>query len=186
MDDAKIVQLYWERNEQAIPVTAEKYGKYCNSIAQNILLNKEDAEECVNDTYLHAWNSIPPNRPSVLFTFLGKITRNLALNRRKHNSADKRGGREADVVLDEIAEFLSDVDSVAQEFERKELIRAIDDVLDSLSAEKKCIFVCRYWYFDRISDIADRCGMTENRVSVILHRLRLNLHNYLCERGFEL
>jgi len=186
MDDAKIVQLYWDRDEQAIPATSAKYGNYCNAIAQNILINKEDAEECVNDTYLQAWNSIPPHRPRILSTFLGKITRNLALNRRKHNFADKRGGSEADVVFDEIADFLSDTDSVEQTIERKELIRAIDAFLDTLSAQKRCIFVCRYWYFDSISDIADRCGMTENRISVILHRLRLKLHNYLLERGFEL
>ena len=186
MDDAKIVQLYWDRDEQAIPATSEKYGNYCTSIAKNILGNKEDAEECVNDTYLHAWNTMPPHRPSILSTFLGKITRNLSFNRYKHNTADKRGGGEANVVIDEIAEFVSDTDSVELEFDRKEFIRAIDDFLDSLPTEKKSIFVCRYWYFDSISDIANRCGMTENNVSVTLNRLRLKLHNYLLERGFEL
>lgn len=186
MDDVKIVQLYWDRDEQAIPATSEKYGNYCTSIAKNILGNREDAEECVNDTYLHAWNSMPPHRPSILSTFLGKITRNLALNRNKYKTADKRGGGEANVVIDEIAEFVSDTDSVEQEIDRKELIRTIDDFLDSLPTEKKSIFVCRYWYFDSISDIANRCGMTENNVSVTLNRLRLKLHNYLLERGFEL
>ena len=110
MDDAKIVQLYWDRNEQAIPATADKYGNYCNSIAKNILGNKEDAEECVNDTYLNAWNSMPPHRPSILSTFLGKITRNLSIKCYKRNTADKRGGGQATVVLDEIAEFVSDTD----------------------------------------------------------------------------
>ena len=101
MDDAKIVQLYWDRNEQAIPATADKYGRYCTSIAKNILGNNEDAEECVNDTYLNAWNSMPPHRPSILSTFLGKIVRNLSFNRYKHNTADKRGGGELPVVLEE-------------------------------------------------------------------------------------
>ena len=99
MDDANIVQLYWDRNEQAIPATAGKYGSYCTSIAKNILGNNEDAEECVNDTYLNAWNSMPPHRPSILSTFLGKIVRNLSFNRYKHNTADKRGGGELPVVL---------------------------------------------------------------------------------------
>jgi len=186
MDDEKIVQLYWNRNEKAIPATADKYGNYCTSIAKNILGNREDAEECVNDTYWNAWNSIPPHKPRRLSTFLGKITRNLALNRYKHETANKRGGGQTTVILDEIAALVSDTDSVEQAIDRKELIRSIDNFLDRLPPDKKSIFVCRYWYFDSISDIADRYGMTENNVSVTLNRLRLKLHNYLLERGFEL
>ena len=186
MDDEKIIRLYWDRNEQAIPATADKYGNYCTSIAKNILGNCEDAEECVNDTYLHAWNSIPPHRPNRLSAFLGKIVRNVSFNCYKRNSAYKRGGGQTAMVLDEIAEFVSGTDSVEQEIDRKELIKAIDGFLDSLSFEKKNIFVCRYWYFDRISDIAIRFGMTENHVSVTLSRLRNKLHRYLSERGFEL
>ena len=186
MDDAKIVQLYWDRSEQAIPATADKYGNYCTSIAKNILGNNEDAEECVNDTYLSAWISMPPHRPGILSTFLGKITRNLSIKRYKRNTAVKRGGGQAIVVLDEIAEFVSDTDSVEQAIDRKELVKAMDGFLDRLPSDKKSIFVCRYWYFDSISDIANRFGMTENNVSVTLNRLRLKLHNYLLERGFEL
>ena len=186
MDDTKIVQLYWDRNEQALPATADKYGNYCTSIAKNILGNHEDAEECVNDTYMNAWNSMPPHRPNILSTFLGKIVRNLSFNRYKHNTADKRGGGQATAVLDEIAEFVSDTDSVEREINRKELVKAIDDFLDRLPSDKKNIFVCRYWYFDSISDIANRFGMTESNVSVTLNRLRLKLRNYLLERGFEL
>ena len=186
MDDTKIVQLYWDRNEQAIPATADKYGRYCASIAQNILGNKEDAEECVNDTYISAWNSMPPHRPSILSTFLGKITRNLSFNRYKYNTANKRGGGEAALVLDEIAELVSGTDSVEQEVLRKELVKAIDAFLDGLPDDKRRIFVCRYWYFDSVSNIASRFGMTENNVSVTLNRLRLKLHNHLLERGFEL
>ena len=107
MDDRTIIRLYWNRDEQAIPATAEKYGRYCASIAGNILGSKEDAEECVNDVYLHVWNSIPPHRPEVLSAFLGKITRNLALNLYKHNTADKRGGGELPAVLDGLAELVS-------------------------------------------------------------------------------
>ena len=186
MDDALIVRLYWERNEQAIPATADKYGSYCTSIARNILGSREDAEECVNDTYLNAWNSIPPHRPGVLSAFLGKITRNLSIKRYRHNTADKRGGGQAAVILDEIAEFVSDTDGVEQEIDRRELVKAIDAFLSTLSAEKRGVFLRRYWYFDSISDIASRFGMTENNASVTLNRLRLKLHNYLWERGFEL
>lgn len=186
MDDAKIVQLYWDRNEQAIPATADKYGSYCTSIAKNILHSREDAEECVNDTYMNAWNSMPPHRPGVLSAFLGKITRNLSIKRYRHNTADKRGGGQATVVLDEIAEFVSDTDSVEQELDRRELVKAMNAFLGTLSAEKRGIFLRRYWFFDSISDIASRVGMTENHVSVTLNRLRRKLHNYLLERGFEL
>lgn len=143
MDDAKIVQLYWDRNEQAISVTANKYGNYCTSIAINILGNREDAEECVNDTYMNAWNSMPPHRPNILSTFLGKIVRSLSIKRYKHNTADKRGGGQATVVLDEIAEFVSDTDSVEQEIDHRELVKAIDSFLDRLPTDKRSIFVCR-------------------------------------------
>ena len=186
MDDTKIVQLYWDRNEQAIPATADKYGSYCTSIAKNILENREDVEECVNDTFLSAWNSMPPHRPSILSTFLGKITRNLSLNRYKYNTADKRGGSKATVVIEEISEFVSDMDNVEQEIDRKELIKAIDTFLSTLSTKKRVVFIRRYWYFDSVSDIATQLGMTENYVSVTLNRLRFKLRNYLLERGFEL
>lgn len=186
MDDGKIVQLYWDRDERAIFATSDKYGAYCASIARNILGNAEDAEECVNDTYMSAWNSMPPHRPSVLSAFLGKITRNLSFNRYKCNTADKRGGGEAPAVLEEIAELVSDTDSVEQEIDRRELVKAIDAFLEQLPADKRSIFVCRYWYFDRIAHIASRFGMTENHVSVVLSRLRAKLHRYLLERGFEL
>ena len=186
MDDSKIVQLYWDRDEQAIPATSDKYGTYCISIAQNILGNQEDAEECVNDTYMSAWNSMPPHRPKILSVFLGKITRNLSLNRYKQNTAGKRGGREVPVVLDEIAELVSDTGSVEQEVDRKELVKAIDAFLDRLPTDKRSIFICRYWYFDSVSKIAARFRTTENHVSVTLNRLRVKLHNDLLERGFDL
>lgn len=186
MDDASIVQLYWDRNEQAIPETAAKYGSYCVSIAKNILGNHEDAEECVNDTYLRAWNAMPPHKPGLLSAFLGKITRNLSIQRYRYNTAHKRGGSQTAIVLDEIAELVSGANDAEQELDRKELVRAIDDFLDSIPKSRKNLFVCRYWYFDSISEIANRFGMTENHVSVTLNRLRLTLHNYLLERGFEL
>ena len=126
MDDAQIVQLYWDRDEQAIPATSDKYGNYCTSIAMNILGNQEDAEECVSDTYLNAWNAMPPHRPSILPTFLGKITRNLSFNRYKHNTADKRGGGEMPAVLEELSDLVSGRDDVEQTFDQKELTKAVD------------------------------------------------------------
>lgn len=186
MEDTQIVQLYWERNQQAIPATAAKYEGYCTSIAKNILGSKEDVEECVNDTYMNAWNAMPPHKPGILSAFLGKITRNLSLNRYKYLTAHKRGDGEPPVVFDEIAELVSDTDSVEQEIDRRELVKAIDTFLGGLSADKRDLFVCRYWYFDSISAIASTFGMTENHVSVTLSRIRLKLHQYLIERGFEL
>lgn len=145
MEDREIVNLYWERNSNAIKETASKYGGYCKAIAKNILGNNEDAEECVNDIYLNTWNSIPPNRPNVLSTYLGKITRNLSFDRFRHRHADKRGGGEIELVLDELGECVSGADSVEQEVGKKELIRAINSFLDTLSQEKCNIFLCRYW-----------------------------------------
>src|SRR5699024_5700034 len=155
-------------------------------IAKNILGNQEDAEECVNDTYLNAWNAMPPHKPNILSTFLGKITRNISFNRYKHNSADKRGGGEMPAVLEEISDLVSGMDDVEQAFDQKELTKAIDTFLDSLSPKKRSIFISRYWYTDRISEIAVRHNMNDGAVSMTLHRLRLKLHNYLLERGFEL
>lgn len=186
MDDEKIVQLYWNRDEQAIPATSEKYGAYCASIARNILGNPEDVEECVNDTYMSAWNAMPPHRPGVLSAFLGKLARNLSLNRYKYNSADRRGGGEIPAVLDEMAELVSDPGGVEQEMDRRELVEEINAFLGKLSKDQRGIFVCRYWYFDPVYQIAARYGMTENRVSVTLNRLRGKLRSHLLERGFML
>lgn len=185
MEDAKIVQLYWDRNEQALSATADKYGNYCTAIARNILTNAEDVEECVNDTYLGAWNAMPPHRPSILSAFLGRITRNLSFNRYKRNSADKRGGSELPAVLHELSDCVCGKDNVEQELEQKELVQALNAFLNSLPQKKRDIFVCRYWYTDSISDIARRYSLKEGTVSMILSRLRKKLHHYLLERGFE-
>lgn len=186
MEDREIVQLYWDRNEDAISQTSRKYGNYCTSIAKNILGNYEDAEECVNDTYMGAWNSIPSHRPNILSTFLGKITRNIAFNRYKYNNADKRGGSELPVVLDELSEFVSGNSNVEKEIEYKELVKAINSFLGTLSSEKRTIFICRYWYSDSIAEIAKQHGLKANAVAMILLRLRAKLKKYLLERGFDL
>lgn len=185
MEDAKIVQMYWDRNPEAISVTAQKYGSYCSSIAINILGNNEDAEECVNDTYLNAWNAMPPHKPGILATFLGKITRNLAFNRYKYNRAKKRGDGEVTIVLGELSECVSGKNNVEEEMEYKELVKAINTFVETLTPVKRSIFVCRYWYTDSVSDIAARLGMREGTVSMMLNRLRVKLHKYLSERGFQ-
>lgn len=186
MDDKEILELYFARNEAAVKVTSEKYGKYCYIIAMNILGNKEDAEECVNDTYIKAWNSIPPNRPEILKTFLGKITRNLAFDLYKKMNAKKRGNGQISAIFDELAECVSGGGEPDNELYKKELINAINSFLGTLSEEKCSLFVRRYWYAESISDIAKRYGMSENNVSVNLNRIRKKLHDYLIERRFEL
>lgn len=186
MEDKKIVELYWQRNEAAITETSAKYGNYCTAIAMNILDIIEDAEECVNDTYVNAWNSMPPHKPNVLKTFLGRITRNLSFNRYKHDRAEKRGGGEVEVVLSELGECVSGASSVEDELKRRELAKAIDDFLDSLSEKKRDIFVLRYWYSESVSKIAKQFNMKEGAVSMILNRLRADLRGYLYERGFEI
>ncbi len=186
MEDKKIVELYWQRNEAAITETSAKYGNYCTAIAMNILGIPEDAEECVNDTYVNAWNSMPPYKPNVLKTFLGRITRNLSFNRYKHNRAEKRGGGEVEVVLSELGECVSGAPSVEDELNRRELAKAIDDFLDSLSEKKRDIFVLRYWYSESVSKIAKQFIMKEGAVSMTLNRLRADLRGYLYERGFEI
>lgn len=186
MEDQQIIQLYWDRNQAAISATSEKYGNFCRSIAQNILHSREDAEECVNDTYLNAWNSMPPHRPNVLSAFLGKITRNLAFNKYKANHADKRGNGEMTRILDELSECVSDKTDVNEELDRQALIQEIRLFLHTLSPAKRALFVRRYWYADSIPALAKHFNMTENHVSVQLHRLRTRLKAYLSERGFQL
>ncbi len=186
MDDSTIIKLYWDRNEQAIAATQEKYGSYCAAIARNILGDPEDTAECVNDTYLQAWNAMPPHRPGKLATFLGKITRNLSLDRFRRSHAQKRGGGQAVLALEELGDCVSGVESPEQALDRQELLKAIDSFLSALPLAKRQLFLCRYWHFDSVGDIALRFRMTENAVSVTLNRLRQQLKTNLLERGFSL
>lgn len=185
MEDKDIIQLLFDRDEQAIAETSAKYGSYCNSIARNILKNREDAEECVNDTYLRVWNVIPPNRPVIFKAFIGRITRNISFNLYKKTNANKRGNGQIELILDELAECVSGDNDPIMEVEKNELIKEINSFLDKLPQEKRIMFVRRYWYSDSVTDIAKRCGVSENYVSVNLNRLRKRLHNNLVERGFE-
>lgn len=185
MEDNDIIRLYWDRNDQAIRETSEKYGNYCKAIARNILNNEEDAKECVNDTYLNAWNAMPEHWPEQLSTFLGRITRNLSFNKYKHDHAEKRGGGEIPLALDELADCVSGTDGVEQVIDRGELVKTINLFLRSLSEEKRNIFTRRYWYVDPVSEIAKDYKMLPGSVSKTLERTRKQLKAYLKERGFE-
>ena len=186
MEDRDIVQLYWDRNKEAIDKTSDKYGRYCTRIAMSILNNREDAEECVNDTYLKAWNSIPPNKPVMLSTFLGKIVRNLSFNKYKQIHSQKRGGYEITVILDELSEIVSGNESVDDNIIQNELTATIKRFILTLTKEKRYMFVRRYWYSDSIAVIANNCGKTANHVSVELNRIRKKLRKHLTEKGYDL
>ena len=186
MNDETIVGLYWDRDETAITESSSKYGAYCTSIAHNILNNLLDAEECVNDTWLRAWNAMPPHRPEVLSTFLGKITRNLSFDKYKSLHREKRGGGNIDAVLDELAECVSGEEDVEKQWEEKELKAEIDKYLLSIPENKRYVFILRYWYVKDITDIARQLETTENNVYASLSRIRAGLKKHLNERGFEL
>ena len=186
MDDQEIVRLYWDRSEQAIAESSNKYGAYCNSIARNILNNRADAEECVNDTWFQAWNSIPPHKPSILSAFFGKITRNLAFDCYKKQHREKRGGYNIDLVLDELAEVVSGKDDPEQKVVEKELKEEINRFLQRLPKEKRYMFILRYWYADSIPSIAGRFQVSRDNVSVTLNRIRKQLRAYLAERGYDI
>ena len=179
MEDNSIVELYWSRSEEAITETASKYGKYCYVIANNILHNAEDAYESVNDTYLAAWNSIPPHRPAILSTFLGKITRRISINRWNEKRAGKRGGGEVAMSIDELGECLPSKMTVEQEAESKNLSIAISNYLRSISKEKRRVFVCRYWYSYSIREISVTFGFSETKTINMLSRIRFGLKQHL-------
>lgn len=184
MDDQIIVNLYFQRSEKAITETAAKYGNYCYSIAFNILNNNEDAEESVNDTYNDAWNSIPPHRPSILATFLGKITRRISIDRWRKQNAVKRGGGEIPLVLDELQDCIANVTSVEEEYEKQHLSDVINTFVKSLPETEQKVFLCRYWYVDSISAISKQFGFSESKVKSMLFRTREKLRLVLIKEGF--
>ena len=186
MKDTEIIDLYWTRQERAITETQESYGKYCYSIAYHILHEREDSEECVNDTWLRAWNTIPPTRPARLSLFLGTITRNLSFDRWKRKHAAKRGSGEMDVVLDELAECVPDKSSTEEIVEERELQRQINQFLGTLREKDRNIFLRRYWYAEEYSEIARRYGLNLNTVKTTLFRVRGKLKAYLEQEGVVL
>ena len=184
MEDKSIIRLYFARQEQAIEETEKKYGKYCFSIAHNILADREDAQECVNDTWLDAWNSIPPHRPNSLALFLGKITRRVSIDKWRRRNARKRGGGELALVLDELYQCIPDEIDVEKEFEKKCLAEVINSFVKSLPDGERRVFLCRYWYMDPVRSICKRFGYSESKVKSMLFRTREKLKKKLCEEGF--
>ena len=183
MDDQKIIDLYWSRSETAITETDQKYGKYCYSIAYNILTNNEDAEESVSDTYMAAWKSMPPKRPSILATFLGKITRHMSINRWRSRNRYKRGGGEIVLALEELEDCIAGDQTVEKAFERKQLSLVFNRFLDSLPETERQIFLCWYWYMDSISDIANYYDFSDSKVTSMLYRTRKKLRAVLEKEG---
>ena len=181
MTDFEIIRLYLDRSECAIEETDRAYGKYCRYVSFEILRNTEDCEEIVNDTYLKAWESIPPKVPSSLKNFLGKIVRSLSINRLEYNNAQKRGGGQLDAVLEELQGCIPSCD---ENYEYGELIRnVINEFLRSLSREKRQIFIRRYWYMSSISEIAKDFGVSEGKIKMILMRARNDLRRLLDKEG---
>ncbi len=184
MDDQAIVELYLSRSEHALSETATKYGAYCYSIAYNILANREDAEESVSDTYLAAWSTIPPKRPVILSTFLGKLTRRISIDCLRKRTADKRGGGENDLVLDELSSCIAGNENVESAYIYKELAECINRFLDSLPQTERNVFLCRYWYLDSVADIASYFGFSQSKAASMLHRLRRKLRVQLEWEGY--
>lgn len=184
MTDAEIIASFWERADSAIPSIAEKYGAYCSSIARNILGSPEDAEECANDTWMRVWNSIPPEKPLCLSAYVGRIARNLAISRLRHDSAQKRG--EAALILDELADIVSGDDTPETEFDKNVLLDAIREWLSLQEKRNRQIFVRRYWHSEKVSDIARRFSLSKGHASMLLTRMRRELAVYLRERGYSI
>lgn len=183
MEDNRIVDLYWARSENAISETAVKYGKYCYSIAYHILTSEEDAEESVNDTYLDAWNSMPPHRPNMLSCFLGKLTRRIAIDKWRSRNAQKRGGGEVALTLEELAECVPSGHDVEQEIEEKELLSALNEFLARLSANERDVFLCRYFFLLSIEEISEKFTFSPSKVKSMLSRIRKRLRADLEKEG---
>ena len=181
MDDLKIIELYFDRDEKALTETAHKYGNYCYTIAFNVLNSIEDSKETVNDTYLELWNTIPPDRPTFLSAFIGKITRRLAIGRWRKNTAVKRGNGEFEVTLDELSECISDNTNVEKIVEGKLVVSTINEFLKKLPDTERNVFICRYWYADSVKSVAKQFGFSESKVKSMLMRTRTKLKQKLAE-----
>lgn len=183
LEDSQIVSLYWERNEAAIDHTDKKYGKYLAKIAYNILADREDSRESVNDTYLAAWDSIPPHRPEVLSAYLGKLTRRISIDRFRRKHSQKRGGSEYPLSLQELESCIGS-NTTEQAVELQLLTDAIEQYLRSISQEARNVFIGRYYYLDPVKQIASYCHISESKVKILLYRTRQGLWEHLQKEGF--
>ena len=184
MDDDKIISLYWKREERAVEETQSKYGKLCYSVAYGVLHNSEDAEECVNDTYVRAWNSIPPEEPDNFAGYLCRIVRNLAIDRIKMYSAEKRQGQTA--IMDELEGCFPACEDTDRVIDKMSMTKAFERFLSSEPPAHRMIFMRRYFYLDSIGDIARAMKMTNGGVRASLHRIRKRLKKYLEEEGISI
>ena len=184
MEDNAIIDLYWSRSEEAITQTDAKYGRYCYRIAYNILTNRQDAEESVSDTYLAAWNHIPPTRPDVFSTFLGRITRNISISRWRAMGAQRRGGGETQLAFEELRECVSGNQSIENDLIAKEALKVLNRFLETLPREHRIVFLRRYWYLDPIANIAVSCGFSQSKVKTMLCRDRKKLKQMLKKEGY--
>ena len=181
IDDEKIIDLFFERSEQAIRELDNKYGVVCYNLSYNIVNDRQDAEECVNDAYLGAWTAIPPVRPDPLLSYIVKIVRNISLKSYWREKAAKRSGQYK-IALEEIENYIADQNTVEDEIEARELARIIGEFLDTLTLENRVIFMRRYWFADSYKDIAGFMGLSEKSISVRLTRIREKMKQYLIER----
>lgn len=186
MDERQILALYHARSEEAITETDKKYGKFCHQLAYNILYDTQDSEECVNDTYLKAWNSIPPRNPKPLKNFLGKITRNLALDRYDWKRAQKRGGGEVNVSLEELQECIPSPTGTEEILDNKALVKTLNAFLESLPTESRKVFLRRYWNLSPVKEIAAYYGLSESKVKIVLMKTRNRLRDYFEQEGISL
>ncbi len=184
MEDKTIVDLFWKRSEQAIQETDAKYGRLCYSIAFNVLANREDSEESVSDAYLAAWNAMPPHRPSVLMAFLGKLARRISINRYYSLSAQKRGGGQVPLVLEELAECESRGPGTEELIMGREACAALNRFLEHLPQTERKVFLRRYFLLDPVAEIAKSFGFSEAKVTSMLHRTRMKLRKSLTEEGY--
>ncbi len=184
MEDAKIVALYWDRNEEAIAASEDKYGAYCSTISYNITASLEDSEECVNETWLRAWNIIPPNKPLRLTAFFGKIVRNLSLDRLRRKNAMRRGGGNICLALEELEECIPAEHDVEQQVLVGELAQTINEFLKKLPERERKLFLRRYFYLEPVELAAKQLRISAKHAAVILYRVRGKLAQRLREEGY--
>lgn len=184
MDDQQIVALYWQRDQQAIEYTQKKYGRYLAKVAYHILYDLEDCAESVNDTYMAAWNAIPPHRPQSLCAFLSKLTRRIAIDLLRKKQSAKRGGGEYEASLEELSQCLPGGHDPEAAFAGRELVKAIEKFLHDLPEKNRNVFIGRYFYMDPVKEVARYCGLSESNAKVMLHRTRVALSAYLKEEGY--
>ncbi|MCM1059811.1 MAG: sigma-70 family RNA polymerase sigma factor [Eubacterium sp.] len=186
MEDSEIIRLFQMRNEEAVAELSKKYGRYCRVIADNVLKNVSDAEECINDVFLKVWDSIPPAEPKVLSAYVARIAKNTALDRYDRSRSVKRGSGISSVSFDELGDLISGTGSVEANVENKELLAAINNFLAEQPKKKRLLFLGRYWHYFGISELAGIFAMTEHNVTVTLGRIRKKLKAYLLKRGFDI